>query len=151
MVTLTQDDMRWVKGVMRYLLAALKVIWTTKGWTGHLTWDNGDYDGSLTLVSVGNSPRTGGVFFMTPNAVLDDGLFDFVFAEQLSRWQMLTLLPKTFKGTHIHHPAVKNLQTTTLTITVSPGTPIQADGEVFDKNATEINYRLIPNKLRVIV
>ena len=102
MVTLTQDRMRWVKGKTRYLLAAIKVILSAQIWSAQLSWDNGDYNGPLVLVSVGNSPRTGGVFYMTPQAILDDGLLDFVYAGQLSRWQMLQLLPKTLKGEHIH-------------------------------------------------
>ncbi|MBN1221244.1 MAG: diacylglycerol kinase family lipid kinase [Anaerolineae bacterium] len=151
MVTLAQERMRWFKGDLRYLLAAVKTIATAQSWTAQLNWDNGEYHGPIDLVSVGNSPRTGGVFYMTPEAVLDDGLLDFVYAEGLSRWQMLTLLPKTFKGQHIHHPLVTNIKTTSLFITASPGTPIQADGVVIDKNATQINYRIIPHKLRVIV
>ena len=78
-------------------------------------------------------------------------MLDFVFAEGLTRWQMLTLLPRTFTGKHIHHPLVSNLRTTSLSIAITPTTPIQADGVVFVKNATEVNYRIIPNKLRVIV
>jgi diacylglycerol kinase (ATP) len=151
MVSLTQNQMRWVKGDLRYILAALKVIFASQAWSTRMSWDDGEYEGPLTLVSVGNSPRTGGVFYMTPEAVLDDGLLDFVYAGHLSRWQLLRLLPKTFKGEHIHHPLVFNLRTTALSITTTPPTPIQADGEVFDKNASQINYRLFPQKLRVIV
>jgi hypothetical protein len=33
----------------------------------------------------------------------------------------------------------------------SPGTPIQADGEIIEREATEILYQVVPNKLRVIV
>ena len=151
MVTLAHDRMRWIKGDLRYLLAALKTIAAAQSWSMRLGWDNGEYDGPVTLVSVGNSPRTGGLFYMTPQAVLDDGLLDFVCAQKMSRWQMLKLLPQTFKGDHIHHPLVIHQRTTTLSLSASPPTPIQADGEIIDKNATEINYRIIPNKLRVIV
>jgi diacylglycerol kinase (ATP) len=151
MVTLAHEQMRWVKGDLRYLLAALKTIINARSWSMRLTWDNGEYDGPVTLVSVGNSARTGGLFYMTPQAILDDGLLDFVCAQTMSRWQLLKLLPQTFKGGHIHHPLVIHQRTTALSIFSSPPTPIQADGEIIDKNATEINYRIIPNKLRVIV
>jgi diacylglycerol kinase (ATP) len=151
MVTLAHEQMRWLKGDLRYLLAALRTIISAQSWRGRLTWDEGEYDGPITLVSVGNSPRTGGVFYMTPEAILDDGLLDFVYAEGLTRWQMLTLLPKTFTGKHIHHPLVSNRRTTALTASITPGTPIQADGVIIHRNATEINYRIIPSKLRVIV
>lgn len=151
MVTLAHEKMRWLKGDLRYVVAALKTIRQAKAWQMRLTWNDGSYEGGAILVSIGNGIRTGGAFYMTPQAKLDDGLLDFVYGQAMSRRQMLKLLPQTFKGQHIHHPLVGYHQTTTLSITCSPPTPIQADGEIIDKNATEITYRLIPDKLRLIV
>ena len=88
---------------------------------------------------------------MTPHAVPDDGLLDFVYAVGMSRWQLFRLLPKTFSGNHIHHPLVNYQRTTRLTIKCSPPTPVQADGEVFDQNAAELSFCIYPKKLRVIV
>lgn len=149
-VTITQHQMRWLKGVIRYVVAALKVIVQAESWQVQLTWDDGDYSGPAVLVSVGNSPRTGGAFFMTPNAKVDDGQFDVIYALAMSRLQMLQLLPKTFSGSHIGHPLVRDIRTQTLIITTEPPTPIQADGEVIDTAATEIRYELIPGALRVL-
>ena len=150
-VTANHDRMRWVKGNTRYILAALKAIITAKPWQMKVTWDNGQYDGPTILVSVGNNCRTGGKFYLTPNAMLEDGLIDFVYATGMSRWQLFRLLPKTFSGDHIHHPMVNYKQTKTLSLSVSPPTLIQADGEIFEKNATNINYCVVPQKLHVIV
>lgn len=151
MVTLQQDQMRRLKGNLRYIVAALKSIIQASSWQVRLEWDHGIFEGPLTLVSVGNSRRTGGAFFMTPRAEPDDGLLDFIYAFQMSRWQMLKLLPQTFSGKHVHHPLVTYLQTTSLCLTVSPPTPIQADGEIIDQNATEIRYQIYHKKLPVIV
>jgi len=150
-VTINHEQMRRVKGNLRYLLAALKSIIQAKPWHMRLVWDDGTYEGSVTLVSVGNSNRTGGLFYMTPHAVLDDGLLDIVYALGLTRWQLLKLLPKTLNGDHIHHPMVRYLRSKSISITASPTTPIQADGEVIDRTATEVNYSIIANKLRIIV
>jgi diacylglycerol kinase family enzyme len=116
-----------------------------------LVWDDGAYEGPVTLVSVGNGRRTGGLFYMTPQAEPDDGLLDFVFAGNLNRWQILTFLPKTLKGTHIGHPLVTCHQTRSLAITSSQPTPIHADGEVIEREALEVNYSILPKKLRVII
>ena len=149
-VTINHEQMRSVKGNLRYVLAALKSVFQTKPWQMRLEWDDGTYEGPVTLVSVGNGRRTGG-FFMTPQAEMDDGLLDFVFDVGLTRWQLLTLFPKTLKGTHIDHPKVRYLKTRSLSIASSPSTPIHADGEIIDRQALEINYSILPNKLRVIV
>jgi diacylglycerol kinase (ATP) len=150
-VSMEHERIRYISGDIRYILAALKGISQAQTWHMHLTWDTGIYDGPITLVSIGNSRRTGGSFYMTPQAALDDGLLDFIYAFGMSRWQMLKLLPKTFKGEHIRHPLVSYLQTKSLSIISSPPTPIQADGEVIAKQATEIHYQIIPKKLRVII
>jgi diacylglycerol kinase (ATP) len=150
-VTINHEQMRRVKGNLRYLLAALKSIILAKPWHMRLDWDDGSYEGPVTLVSVGNSHRTGGLFYMTPRAVLDDGLLDIVYGLGLTRWQLLRLLPKTLKGDHIHHPLVRYVRSKSVSITTSPCTPIQADGEVIDRTATIVNYSIISNKLRVIV
>ena len=150
-ISIEHEHMRRVKGNLRYILAALKGIGKAKPWHMRLEWDDGTYEGPIILVSVGNSPRTGGAFYMTPKALLDDGLLDFVYAVGMSRWQLLRLLPKTFTGQHIHHPSVHYLQTTSLTITASPATPIQADGEVIDRAATLVNYHILPKRLNIIV
>ena len=133
------------------MLAALKTLTGAKPWHMRLCWGDNSFEGPINLVSIGNSNRTGGVFYMTPHAKLDDGLLDFMYATGLSRWQMLRLLPKTFKGTHIQHPQVVYHKTTILSITAFDPTLIQTDGEIMPGEATEIVYHLIPQKLRVIV
>jgi YegS/Rv2252/BmrU family lipid kinase len=104
MVSLAHEEMRWVKGDLRYIVAAVKAIIKAKFWQMKLTWDEGSCENLMTLVSVGNSRRTGGAFYMTPQAEVDDGLLDFVYALKASRLEMFKLLPQTFKGKHIHHP-----------------------------------------------
>ncbi|RME72159.1 MAG: hypothetical protein D6784_13940, partial [Chloroflexi bacterium] len=150
LVTVAHDRMRWVQGNTRYILAAVKTILSARDWQMHIRWDDGEYTGPAILVSVGNSNRTGGKFYMTPHARLDDGRLDFIFAGNLSRPQLLRLLPQTFKGAHIHHPAVVYRQATHLHITLDSPTPIQADGEIFERQATDITYRIFPARLRVI-
>ncbi|MCK4471391.1 MAG: diacylglycerol kinase family lipid kinase, partial [Anaerolineae bacterium] len=100
--------------------------------------------------SVGNTRRTGGAFWMTPRAEVDDGYLDFIFGEAMGRLTLLRLLPRTFDGSHVEHPRVQYARTTRLTIECDPPTPIQADGELVDLSATRIEYTILPHRLRVI-
>ena len=151
-VTIEQNQMRHIlNGTPRYVVAALSCIRKAKPWQARLEWDHGVFEGPITLVTVGNGHRTGGAFYMTPQAELDDGLLDFVYALGMTAWQMLKLLPQTLKGKHIHHPLVTYLRTRSLTITISPTSPIQADGEIIAVDATTIDYQIVPKILRVIV
>jgi len=151
MVTITQSAMKRIKGTPRYILAALKTILSHEPWHVRLAWDDGDYEGPVALVSVGNTRRTGGAFWMTPRAEPDDGYLDFVFTGKLGRLKLLRLLPTTFDGSHIEHPEVAYARTTRLTIECDPPTPIQADGELFELSATHIEYTILPGRLQVIV
>lgn len=138
MVTITQAAMERIKGTPRYILAALKTILSHKPWHMRLVWDDGKYEGMVVLVSVGNTRRTGGAFWMTPHAEVDDGYLDFIFAGKMGRLKLLRLLPTTFDGSHIERPEVTYLRTTRLAIECDPPTPIQADGELFELSATHI-------------
>ena len=151
MVTITQAAMKRIKGTPRYVLAALKTIINHKPWHARLAWDDGEYEGTVALVSVGNTRRTGGAFWMTPRAEVDDGYLDFVFAGRLGRPKLLRLLPTTFDGSHVDQPEIMYERTTRLTIECAPPTPIQADGELFDLSATNIEYTILPSQLQVIV
>ena len=100
-ISIENIKLTWLKGVVRYLVAALIGIIKKPTWDGSIEWDGQTYNGTLALVSVGNSQRTGGVFYMTPNASLSDGYLDFVFAPALGYRRLLQLLPKTQTGDHI--------------------------------------------------
>jgi diacylglycerol kinase (ATP) len=151
MVSITQAAMKRVKGTPRYVLAAVLTVLRHRPWQMRLAWDNGHYEGPVTLVSVGNTRRTGGVFFMTPRAAPDDGYLDFVFGGKIARPRLLRLLPTTFDGSHIDEPEISYERTTRLTIECEPATPIQADGELFDMAAQRVVYSIIPRALPVIV
>ena len=151
MVTITERRIKRLQGVPRYLYAALKAVFSHEPWQMRIAWDDGEYEGPTTLVSVGNTCRTGGMFYMTPRAEPDDGHLDFVFAGELGRLRLLRLLPTTFNGSHVQYPEVTCLRTTRLTIECDPPTPIQADGELFETSATHIEYSILPGRLQVIV
>ena len=151
MVTIENIRLTWLSGLIRYLVAAVIAILKRPQWEAQLKWDTGGYSGSIALVSVGNTHRTGGVFYMTPNAVIDDGLLDFVFAPALGRLRMFQLLPKTQSGAHVNEPEVKEHRTQRLEIHTKTSTPIQADGELIATGATEIVYSVVPKALRVFV
>ena len=73
--------------MIRYLVAAVRGIMDYPKWNATIEWDSGKYEGPISLLTVGNSPRTGGVFFMTPHADPFDGKLTFVYGFGRSRWK----------------------------------------------------------------
>jgi len=148
----TQWNARMVrfKGVLRYLAAALRAIASGPRWEARLAWDDGEYTGPLSLVSVGNCAVTGGLFRMAPAALPDDGKITFVYAYAASRLKMLSLLPRAINGSYVNDPAVHQHHTTHLAIDLSPGSPIQVDGELRADSLAHIDYRVLPGRLDIL-
>ena len=100
-VTLFNIRMVRLRGVIRYLVAALRAIHSKPTWSMRLEWDDGGYEGPVSLVTVGNCAVTGGLFRMAPAADPTDGKLTFVYAYAPSRLKMLSLLPRAISGDYV--------------------------------------------------
>lgn len=149
MVTLENIRMTRLSGEIRYVVALLKVIVKMKAWQMRVQWDDGQYDGPVYLLSICNSPRTGG-FKIAPGALIDDGRFDIVLAPKLPKATVLYLLVKLMQGTLVEDERVTFTRSTTLKVTSQPGTPAHTDGELFAESLTQINYQILPGKLTLL-
>ena len=153
-ITVIQMNMKRVHGVFRYILATLVGISRNPQWHMKLEWDDGEFQGPVTLVSVGNNPRTGGVFYTVPHADAFDGKLSFIYGSAPTRRQIIRLLPRMFKpaeGNITESPAIHEVHSTWLRVHTEPGTPVHSDGEVFDMNIQDIEYHVLPGKLPMLV
>jgi len=153
-ITLIQQDIKHIHGVLRYLLATLIGINRNPQWTMHLKWEGGEYLGPLTLVTVGNNPLTGGLFYMTPHADPFDGLLTFVYGYMPTRFEILRLLPRTMKrgkGSYVENPNIHEINSTWLRIRSETPTPMHADGEIQSEAIQAVEYRVIPGCLPLLM
>ena len=150
MVTIENLQMTRLRGNLRYVIAVIRALTKLKAWHMRVSWEGGDYEGPLYLMSVCNSPRTGGIFNMAPQARMDDGLLDYVFAPEIPKLTVVSLLPKLIKGTHIHHPKVTFGKSSWLKAESAPGTPIHADGEVLGESVKKVTYEILPGKITLL-
>jgi YegS/Rv2252/BmrU family lipid kinase len=148
-VTIFNIEMVRFKGTLRYLVAALRAIWQGRSWQARITWEDGSYQGPITLVTVGNGAITGGMFKMAPAADPTDGKLTFVHAYAPSRLKMLQLLPRTILGDYTRDPAVHQQNTSWLEIEVEPGSPLQVDGEIRSTDLTHLRYSILPGHLEI--
>ena len=150
-VTLYNIRMVRLRGVIRYLVAALQAINSKPRWSARLEWDDGGYEGPVSLVTVGNCAVTGGLFRMAPAADPTDGKLTFVYAYAPSRLKMLSLLPRAISGDYVKDPAVHQHHTTRLQIHITPDSPIQVDGEIRSHALSAVEYLALPARLDVLV
>ena len=151
MVTLYNIRMVHLRGVLRYLVAALRAINQKPTWTMRLEWDDGGYEGPVSLVTVGNCAVTGGLFRMAPAADPTDGKLTFVYAYAPTRLKMLSLLPRAISGDYVKDPAVHQHHTTALRISMTPESPIQVDGEIRSHALRSVTYGVLPARLDILV
>ena len=107
-VTYESRRIHRLRGMALYGLAFCKAVWRHfRSQTLEITID-GQCEKLPTLaLSVNIGKREGG-FLVAPRAVLNDGLFDFVHAGPMSRWQALTMLPRIALGTlPADHPLIR--------------------------------------------
>jgi diacylglycerol kinase (ATP) len=139
-----------LRGFTMYLSSVFRVI--AFGRWPYLTqfsFNGQNHQQSIILLAVGNGTRSGGGFLLTPQARLDDGLFDICYAAVLSRFNVLKLLPKSLNGTHIYHPAVTIAQTSRLEVMVETGLPAHIDGEILCVNGRRFEFEILPQALQV--
>lgn len=149
-VAIETRKVRRLYGFALYLWSALRVIGFGR-WPYQVDFSlNGEqYRQPVTLFAVGNGPRAGGGFFLTPFAKPDDGLLDICYAGPKSKLGLLNLLPKATKGTHIHDAAVTLATSTHIKIVAEEGIPGHIDGEILCTAGKDFVFEIIPQALRV--
>ncbi len=151
-VTTKHERIRWIKGMARYLIAAVWAIMDKPEWQGELKWDGGEYNGPISLVSVGNGRRTGG-FFMTPHADPFDGKLTLAFGYRGTRLGLFGALPRAFKedrGSYVEMDGMREVHCTRLTIHLDKPSPAHTDGELFDNWLTDFDYQIFPGSVPVL-
>lgn len=151
--TTKHERIHWIKGMARYLVAAVWAIMDKPEWRGKIVWDDDSYEGLLSLVSVGNGRRTGG-FFMTPHADPFDGKLTLAFGYRGTRLGLLTALPKAFnegEGSYVELEGMYEVHATRISIHLDKPSPAHTDGELFPEWIKDFEYEIFPKRLNMIL
>jgi diacylglycerol kinase (ATP) len=89
---------------------------------------------------VGNTRSYGGGMMIAPDADPTDGLFDVTIGGAGTRRAVLRLMPQVYRGTHVRHPKIEVVRTSSLRIE-SAGINAYADGEYLGPLPAEIRVR----------
>lgn len=128
------NRMTRLSGTPRYIVAVLLEVARLHARRYRVTIDRDTRHLDAVLVTVGNTASIGGGMRLAPDAQVDDGLLDVLVATPLSRLQLIRLLPKTFRGTHVTDDHVTIVRGRVITIDVddrAPAPVTYADGERF--------------------
>lgn len=150
-VTLKHEKIHWIKGIVRYLVAAVQGIMDKPEWYANVKWDNDEYHGKISFLSIGNGRRTGG-FFMTPHADPFDGKLTLAFGYRSTRLGLFQALPRAFnedKGNYVEMDGMREVHATRISIHLDKPSPAHTDGELFPDWIQDFEYEILPKSLNI--
>jgi diacylglycerol kinase (ATP) len=131
-----------------YLAGVLQTLVLYRAAPIRLRLDQQAVQGRLFLVAVGNCAAYGGGMRIVPDAQPNDGLLDVCLVKNLSRLEVLRLLPRLYSGGHVGHSAVEILRCRSLTADATEHVLCQADGELVGE--LPARFELRPAALRCV-
>ena len=146
-------DYKHLNGMPSYIVAFFHcLLHLPRPYELTMTVDGKDYHLSTQQVSVSNGRRMGSAFILTPNALLDDGLLDIVYAcRPVNRRQVIPMVLSFFRGTQLEKcDFMKEVKGKEVIITSSEeNMKIHTDGEMVALEAKSCLVRLLASALRL--
>ncbi|HEV3116639.1 MAG TPA: diacylglycerol kinase family protein, partial [Gemmataceae bacterium] len=153
LITMESQRIRKLQGVLLYGLALLRVL-CFRFKTPLMTIDlDGDTRTQRTLALGLAIGRREGNFVVAPDAVIDDGFFEFLHAGALKRWQVLWRIPGMVTGNLARdHPLIWHGRCRRAKVRSESPLVVHLDGEMFCRpsdDVREIDVQLLPGALQV--
>jgi diacylglycerol kinase (ATP) len=151
-VTRFANQVKILRGPLIYPYAVIHTLATFKPPRMRVEYDEGVFEGKAMFAVAANLPRFGGGMRIAPDAQIDDGLLDLVIVREISRRTLLSVFPRVYTGSHVHHPAVLLVRTARVSITLDREMTIYGGGEpVLPAPAgMSITVETVPRALAVI-
>lgn len=140
------NRMRWPHGPRRYVLGIFAELARLHADEFRIDVDGRTWRGPATLVAVGNTWRYGGGYRMCAGADPSDGLLDVVIIGPVGRAELVRMLPRVRRGTHLGHPALTRLRGRRVTL-AADGVVAYADGERVAP--LPVSAECVPGALRI--
>lgn len=121
------NTLKWPSGPQRYNVAIALELPRFKVRTYEISCDGESFTTEAMLVAVGNGKSYGGGMNICPQAQMNDGLFDLIILEPVSKVEFLKVFPRVYSGSHITHPKVRSMRAKK--VTISATAVAYADGE----------------------
>jgi len=121
------NSLSWPKGPQRYNVAIALELPRFRPLRYEIELDTERISTEAMLIAIGNGRSYGGGMYVCPQAQLNDGLFDVMILEPVSKVEFLKVFPKVYSGSHISHPKVRIVRSTKVKLTASA--IAYADGE----------------------
>ena len=152
-INLASHELHWPRGSGLYLRAALQTLVRRPPLAKlQLTVDGVELMRESAILSISNGCRSGGRFYLTPCARVDDGRFDYLLAPPASR---LRLVWEIYKSLRLDRPPgswIEQGEFSTMTIRSDLPLAAHVDGEPWlrpEEGERDLNIDVLPGVLQV--
>jgi diacylglycerol kinase (ATP) len=102
------------------------------------------------FASIANGRCQGAGFWLTPSALVDDGLLDLCLVDNMRLDQIIRYIPRLMEGTHTSLRQVTMGRARNIRVASSAPVPVATDGEVISVAARDITVETLPAALDVL-
>ena len=136
-------------GRLVYVYGALRALaaWQPARFTVEVDGERTAFTG--WSVAAANSGFYGGGMRLAPHARLDDGALDVILVAETSRLHCVRMLPKLFRGAHVHEPEVTELRGAEVRVSADRPFTVYADGDPI--GSLPITLRAVPAAVKVLL
>ena len=129
------SEAKSVLGYTAYIVKGAEMLPRISNQKMRLTYDDGVYEGNLSLFLLGMTNSIGGFERIMPNAQLSDGLFQLIIVKTDRTTEMVKLMAMALSGKHVNDPRIIYTKTKSLKVELldedkHAKVPINLDGEI---------------------
>ncbi|MDY6042826.1 MAG: YegS/Rv2252/BmrU family lipid kinase, partial [Lactobacillus johnsonii] len=130
------SEVKSVLGYSAYLLKGAEMLPKISSNKMRLTYDEGVYEGDLSMFLLGMTNSIGGFERIMPDAQLSDGLFQLIVVKTANPVDVLRLMAMALNGNHVNDPQIIYTKTKNLKVELlgeskdKDPIPVNLDGEI---------------------
>lgn len=136
-----------LRGTAAYVGTALGALFGYRGFRAHL---RDEADRAHVMLVFANGRHFGGAFHIAPTALLDDGKLDVVSIGDGSTLRRLAIFAKALKGAHLGEVEILHERIERCRVSFAAPPAFEADGELHQARAAEVEVSVRKGALRVV-
>lgn len=139
-----------LRGFPLYLAALWRAVWRYRPCPMRVRIDGEKVEGRFLMLAVANGRCLAANFWLTPEAEMDDGLFDLCLVRAMPLPLFFYHLPKVTRGRHTHLSEVYMARARHVTVESATPLPVHADGEILSEGTTTLEVEILPKAVGVL-